>query len=192
MKLADLTEYAKISERNFLERIIVHTFLGSTKNLAFPPHHAFYDAFNRKIEQLVAAGVIDHIRDTFDLPKPRPPKLTPETFKVMSLEHLKAGFVVWLVSLFFPSIAFMAEWIMTLKNFIIFKIIYANFIKTLIKNMRNRDRKLQKDLKKIREIKQNKMKEVDLNDATVQAEKELIKFFDEIDSINDDSETIEL
>lgn len=201
LSLPNLKKYLKWSKNKLMERIMEHKVSGSTKKLVFPRHHRFFDAFNRKIDQLVTAGIVEHLAKSFEheiIPKSLF-KIKRENYQAMSLAHLEAGFVVWLVSLLFPTTAFIIEWIMTLKEFIVFKCCYKLYMKIVLKNIRKRDRKMQKILRKLRKAKVNsaencmlqietenndtKTTEIDFRDEVVTDTIKIVKKVDTIQSI---------
>jgi hypothetical protein len=149
------------SSGKILKRIIKEDILDTPKTLVFPRNHRFFEAFNQKIERIVPSGIIvDHFNDDIyrNLINPKQFKhlyLDQET--PMALEHLEAGFVVWLVSLVFPIIAFIGEWIARFMDFIVFRSVFTAYIKSLERNVRNRDRKLQKFLMKMEKVKQESL-----------------------------------
>lgn len=173
-----------------MERIIELKTFGSTKKLTFSHNHAFFNAFNRKIEQLVTAGIINHWTEVFEaLVDPKDLiRLKPENYQKMSLKHLEAGFVVWLLSLLFPIAAFIIEWIMTWKDFIIFKYIFKFYMKHLEESCSSRDRKMQTILRRIRNAKQNLRESCEFKFESVSSkpeemqEKNHLKYISEIKS----------
>lgn len=75
--------------------------------------------------------------------------LTLDSVKPMSMEHLQAGFIVWLVSLLFPIFTFFGEWIIVSR----IKFLAAS-IKKAERKEKQRKRKLQEKLVKIEKDKQ--------------------------------------
>jgi hypothetical protein len=108
----------KKTKGRILQRVIQEKDLSRTKTLVFEHNHPFYKIFEEKIQQMVTGGILKHTinnyKDSINAIRLTHSKLNVET--PMSLEHLEAGFVVWLVSLMFPIIAFMIEWFVHLKK----------------------------------------------------------------------------
>jgi hypothetical protein len=131
-----------------LKRIFKQSVMGSRKVFIFPQHHRFYETFDRKIVQLVTAGIINHLASEFKdvINTKRFSRLKSEEVEPMSLEHLEAGFVIWLVSMIFPIVAFAFEWVVTFKSFIVFERIFEEFIKSLENNARNRNKNMTETL----------------------------------------------
>lgn len=89
--------------------------------LFFPPHHLFYDAFDKKMQQLVESDLIEyHVRRCFEKINPKRYEKYKEPFKILTIGELEAGFVVSLVPLLLSLIVFCLEWLPTLKNLIVF------------------------------------------------------------------------
>lgn len=150
-----LSDYILGSSGEVLKRIIKETTIGSSKLLVMPHNHRFFEIFNEKIEQTIPYGLIDHFskdnKDLFNQKGFAPSKL--ENFKPMNLEHLEAGFVVWMITLMFSISIFVSEWIVklivNLKCFIVFRYIFSNYLGKLEDDSRTRDQTIQKNLLKI-------------------------------------------
>lgn len=135
-----------------LKRIIKENVLGSTKMIVFPRNHHFYESFNKNIERLVTAGIINYFGDDYKdlISVKRFSHLKLSKVKPMNLKHLEAGFVVWLMSLIVPVAAFIVEWIIRFKDFIVFRSVFTAFTKLKEENVRNRDRNIQTFMKKLK------------------------------------------
>jgi hypothetical protein len=130
-----LSGFIKSSKGKLLERIMTYNYFGTLKAFNFPRNHRFYEVFDRKIQQIVTAGIIDHFADDFKnlFNKKQFSHLHLEVVEPMNTEHLKAAFAVWLVSLCFPAAAFIAEWIL--------KFLKVLKLKLKTRNKRRTDRK---------------------------------------------------
>lgn len=97
----------------------------------FPRNHQFYDTFDKKLKQLFTAGLIIHYEsDHFKcLNEKRYKHLHPEGPKVLTFDNLKAGFVIWLVSICLAIAAFVIECIIWMKDFLALKFILEAFYK---------------------------------------------------------------
>jgi hypothetical protein len=120
-----LSDYLGNSSGQILKRIITDTMFGSSKLLVMPHNHRFFEIFYEKTKQIIPYGLIDHFnKDTKDAFNPkRFAQPSIENFKPMTLEHLEAGFVVWIITLMVPIAVFIFEWIVNLKPFIVFRCI---------------------------------------------------------------------
>lgn len=139
------------SKGKLLQRIIRESSLAATKTLIFYRNHRFYESFNEKIQQLVSAGIIDHLGGyDKDLVNPkRFAKLNLDQVQPMNLQHLEAGFVIWMISLMIPVTVFIFEWIIRFKDFIVFRFIFVAYIKTLERDLQNRHLEVQKKIESI-------------------------------------------
>lgn len=176
-------------------RIIKEILPGVTKTLTFPRNHRFFEIFDEKIQKMVTAGIINHFaeEDYKNLLNAKNfSKSKLDEVKPLNLEHLEAGFVVWLVTLVFPIVAFIMEWIVTLKNLIVFKYIYLTFIKAVEKNAEKRGRKIflmeiELAKKKLFEVSENNQIEIKcVNDVLSQTEKTQIEENSEIKENNNE------
>lgn len=124
-------------------RIIKESFITFSCGLETPRNHMLFNIFDLKMQQLLAAGIIQllmkkHERlDPESFKKPQLltkeylrdvyPKLYPKGPKVLTMEHLEAGFVVWMASLLLASITFMLEWINRMADILVIKFILTAF-----------------------------------------------------------------
>lgn len=112
-----------IGKRFLREELYVQMFCFKMKN------DFVVDVINEKIQQLVEGGLIEYFdRETNKF-------LRPETYQhllydgpeVLTMEHLEAGFVVWLVSVFIAICAFIGEWIVQLFGYFMIKTVINSF-----------------------------------------------------------------
>lgn len=95
--------------------------------MSFPLFHRFIEVFDEKLQQLFTGGIIDIHSEIW---------VKPENFKnykhfyshleepqILTLEHLEAGFVVWLISISFAVFSFMLEWLITFCEFLLIKFV---------------------------------------------------------------------
>jgi hypothetical protein len=112
-----LSDYIMKSSGQILKRMIKDAMIGSSKLLVMPHNHRFFDIFNEKIEETIPYGLIDHFskddKDSFNQKGFAPSSI--ENFKPMTLEHLEAGFVVWIITVMVPIAAFVFEWVVKFK-----------------------------------------------------------------------------
>lgn len=83
------------------------------------------EIFDEKIERLLEAGLIDYFNSDYleqiKINSKRYEHFHPEGPEVLSLEHLRAGFAIWLGSIIFAMLSFVGEWVVRLKDFLIFR-----------------------------------------------------------------------
>lgn len=100
-----------ISKGKLLDRILKQRLYLMMSGLLFPVNHKLFESFDKKLQQLMTGGIIDHYREfyqEYSSPK-RYAHLYPVKPKVLSLQVLEAGFVVWLVSLLSSLLVFILE-----------------------------------------------------------------------------------
>lgn len=134
----------KFSKGEILKRIIRKPFITESCGLSMMSNNKLFDVLDLKIQQLVAAGIIDyHLNVNKKLLDPnyyKKPKLLtreylekiyvksfPEGPQVLTLEHLEAGFVVWLCCSSLALLTFVCEWILLLKDCLLIKYILSAF-----------------------------------------------------------------
>lgn len=105
--------------KQFIEDRIALQMFG----MSFSKNHKFYETFDRKLQEIFEAGVVGrHIRTHEDYANTkRYAHLYQRGPKVLTLEHLEAGFVICLVPLSFAIIAFIFEWIIKIVEYTISK-----------------------------------------------------------------------
>lgn len=96
-----------------MERLLPESLLTEMTSMAFPPFHRFYDILNLKIQQLFVCGIVQ--RETqwnkFGFNKLMDLSFDLEGPKVLTMQDMQSGFLVWLVSVSFAFVAFLLEWI---------------------------------------------------------------------------------
>jgi hypothetical protein len=175
LPMDNLTDLIGQSKGKILKRILKDPSTTQFKGMVFPLNHRFLEIFEHQIKRFLTAGILNIERN--DLYEKVNPKrflhMTVDEVQPMNLEHLEAAFVVWLISMIFPVVAFIVEWIimlvLRLKDFIVFKYVFEIYIKSLEENSRIRNIKMQEtylEIKKkslfkkyaIKVIKQNQEK----------------------------------
>lgn len=88
----------------------------------------FADVFDRKLQQYIEADLVDYnCRQNKEDNNPKRFKEYKEPFAVLTLRELEAGFVVCLVPLLLTLVVFGVEWIITLKNLVVFLFIFEKY-----------------------------------------------------------------
>lgn len=96
----------------------------------FESHHFLFTVFNQKLQQYIDGGLVGF--NVANLKEVTNPKLytmytNNEPFAILTLEELEAGFVVSLAPLILSILVFGIEWISTLKDLIVFLIIFKKY-----------------------------------------------------------------
>lgn len=98
------------------------------KMMALPRDNHYFEIFNKKILQLVEAGLFDqYSKDWMNSRDLKKNEEFAEPFKILTLGELEAGFVVCMVPLLFSAIAFCLEWMVALKDLLVFQFIFHAF-----------------------------------------------------------------
>lgn len=118
----------KHSEGAFNTRI---RFLKETEKnwaLDFPPVHRFMQPFNKKIQQLFTAG-IPNFHKKIDWIYSNPKRYArfqhldkPQT---LTMEHLSAGFIIWILCVSLGPLGFLLEWMTKVREYLIAKYIFV-------------------------------------------------------------------
>lgn len=120
-----------INESNglFQRRLLKEIILTDRCGICFPIHHRLFTIFNRKIQQLIEGGIVDLLKEEAlkYLNPNRYKHLFTQEPEVLSMRHLEAGFVIWLISVCFACLVFALEWLITFKEYLIFKCLLKAF-----------------------------------------------------------------
>lgn len=124
----------------FLKRIFDERLYGEMFGLKLTYFHYLYEVLDRKLQQMFVGGIIEHYNSEYYdyLNIKRYEHLHPSGPQILTLEHLRAGFVVWLVSVIFAILTFGWEWIMVLFDYVISRFIFEAYFEFLNSEMRRK------------------------------------------------------
>lgn len=140
-----LKVHAHDSRGEIIKRILKEPFITEFCGMEMLRNHKLFDAFDLKTQQLFVSGIIDYHaafdREHSKLNYYKPPKLFtkeylentyPKSFpeegpNVLTLEHLEAGFVIWITCLCLTLTVLLCEWLFILKEFILLRHIFGSF-----------------------------------------------------------------
>lgn len=108
--------------------------------MLFERNHYLFEEFDRKFEQMFNAGLINYYAENFfkSMNQKRYKHLYRDSDpQVLSLKHLEAGLVIWLVSISFAIIAFTIEWISRLLDYLMINYILSVFFNVISLNTVN-------------------------------------------------------
>lgn len=91
---------------------------------AFPRNHFLFEVFDRKLQQYIEGDLINYNTREWQESINRKTFQHKEPFAVLTFGELEAGFVVCLVPLILSGFVFCIEWLITLKNLLVFIIIF--------------------------------------------------------------------
>lgn len=110
----------RVSEKTEAPKLLDSRYMLLPEVLLFKQGHCMYEVFDKKIQQLLEAHLIDYYIEKYNeevnlkrLEKHDPP------FKVLTLGELEAGFVISTAPLVLSIVAFCLEWLVTLKNLLV-------------------------------------------------------------------------
>lgn len=137
---SDILKFLAIATNGtFLKRMLKHQIYFNFVSQQVIDNPLF-ETFDEKFQQLVTGGLIDfYDRDYMEYTKPeRYAHLQDEGPKVLTLQHLEAGFVVSFVPLVFAILAFVYEWITRIVDFFVFKYTLRKFYDMQATELRRR------------------------------------------------------
>lgn len=101
------------SNGSLIKRLLRDRLFHQNGGIELPRNHKLFNIVDRKLQQLYVGGIINHYDEKYA--RGMDPKvyehLNHQGAQVLTLKHLEAGFVIWLVSLTFAFVAFLGEWI---------------------------------------------------------------------------------
>lgn len=125
--------YSQLTEGLVLKRVLYKDRLDLAMiGMIFPRNHRLYEIFDRKFQQMFVGGLVDRYVSVYTrgLDAKMYAHLYEPVPQMLTLEHLEAGFVVWLVSLSLGIFAFGCEWLTRIFNGYIFALILKKFNET--------------------------------------------------------------
>lgn len=109
-------------------RLIQNRFIFGCRGLLFPANHFLFEIFDRKLQQYVEADLISYnILQWNDEDNPEKHVVQMEPFAILTLCQLEAGFVICLASLLLSFLVFCIEWMMNMKDLMIFHFIFKSY-----------------------------------------------------------------
>lgn len=97
---------------------------------SLPRRHFLFEVFNQKLEQLFEAHFIRYYLQNDDTKAYfEKVKKLELPFKVLTLGELEAGFVVSTTPLIFSVLVFCMEWIIAMKDLLVFKTIFEVYFR---------------------------------------------------------------
>lgn len=127
------TEIYKNVVRNNLDRTRQPKLLATRYNLesfafVFPQRYFLFETFDRKLQQYLEADLINfYLRPMRAQNNPKKYEKYAESFAVLTLMELEAGFVICIVPLALSLFVFVIEWISTLKNLAVCLFIFETY-----------------------------------------------------------------
>lgn len=95
--------------------LLPENFAHEARALMVYKSHMIYPCFKAKHDQLIESGFVSHWKQAFDVNVPK--KVNGPL--VLTMEHLKAGFLVWVYSIMLSVVVFVLE------------LIHSNYLKLL-------------------------------------------------------------
>lgn len=118
-KFGDFTEPPKVLPDRFMLDISA---------LVFQPNHMFYEVVDETMQRLAQNGVTEyHVKTCYEKFKPERFRKKEESYKILTLSELEAGFVVSLVPLILSFLVFCIEWLPSIKNIVMVGHIFKAF-----------------------------------------------------------------
>lgn len=115
--------YVMWSHGKILERLLPERLFLEMSSMGFPRNHQFFEVFNKKLEQMMSGGLIDHYTSGYkDYLNPKKyAHLNESSPAVMKLNRRESCFVFWFVSTSFALFGFTLEWFVKLKEYLIMR-----------------------------------------------------------------------
>lgn len=132
--------------RSKAPKLLTERYMLQQDVLFFPQRHFLFEVFDRKIQQLSEAGLIDYyVEKVNEGWNPKKLEQHKKPFKVLTLGELEAGFMVSIAPLALSLLVFCIEWIVAMKDLLVFHFTFEAYF-TLKKCEQDR----QSELKKIK------------------------------------------
>lgn len=121
--------YYIINKQKKIPKMLAGRFMLNMRVVGIAVNNKLLKTFDRKLQQLFEADLINYYMRDFEIvvDRAKTDNSPQEPFKVLTFEELEAGFVVCFVPLLFSIVVFMIEWIITLKNLLVFRSIFEAY-----------------------------------------------------------------
>lgn len=120
------------SDGQLLKRTWQNPVSTNLYGMAFRRNHKLFEIFNEKCQQLFEGGFFENYVQDYrndKNPKRYEKFAEPEGPKILTMKHLEAGFMVWIVSVMFSIFVFMCEWHVRLRGYLVFKYVISAYQK---------------------------------------------------------------
>lgn len=123
----ELIEAAVETKGKILKRVLPMRLGLDMRSMIFTKCHKLFWIIDEKIQEFVTGGLIEHYNKEFyeALDPKRYDHLYAKGPKVLTLDHLEAGFVIWLVSICFTIVVFACEWLNRVKDYLIVRAVIS-------------------------------------------------------------------
>lgn len=139
-----MVELAIFTKGLIFNRILKESLITEFCGMMIPRNHKLYNVLDHKTKQMFEAGIINHYIDFFkkfldpnfykSLRRVTPKylevphvKLYKEGPQILTLEHLEAGFVIWLAALSIAVGVYALEWLPRFKDYLIIELVLKAF-----------------------------------------------------------------
>lgn len=119
-----------VYHKDFIENLKKEEFAASLCGLKFPRHHPLFEIYDQKLQQIFSGQFLYERRELFNQQWTQWRLRTIDTPKVLNMKMLEPGFVIWTLSLLLAVAAFIFEWLVTLKDFLVMQYILEAFYTT--------------------------------------------------------------
>lgn len=126
-----LTKLLKETAGKFNERMRLRSIDDDAWYFEFINHHRLIESFNKKLQQLVTAGIIDfHFSHEYrNISMDHYAHLFKVEPQILTITDLEAGFAIWIVCCSLGPIAFLIEWMIRIKEYFVTKYVLEAFFK---------------------------------------------------------------
>lgn len=116
--------------RSLPPKLLKERLMLECRALKFKYFHWLYEIFDRKLQQYIEADLINYNTRKWDEDSnPKKYEEYKELFAILTLGELEAGFVVCLVPFICSILVFTFEWLPTLKEIVVFLVIFKEYFK---------------------------------------------------------------
>lgn len=113
-------------------------YMLESRGFLFGAHQFLFEIFDRKLQQYFEAGLINF--NNWEWEKDNIPRKLVDNkkpFAILTLSELEAGFVICLIPFVLSIFVFGLEWMRTLKDLIVFQLIFKTYFAVKIDEQRN-------------------------------------------------------
>lgn len=125
----EIFAYYIINKQKKIPKMLADRFMLNMRVVGIAVNNKLLKPFDKKLQQLFEADLINYYMRDFEIvvEKAKTDRNLQEPFKVLTFDELEAGFVVCFMPLLFSIIIFINEWIITMKDLLVFRSILRAF-----------------------------------------------------------------
>lgn len=170
-------------------KLLKDCYMLESRALVFGPNHYFFEIFDQKLQQYIEGDFINfNNRKWMEENNPKRQDENKKPFAVLTLDELEAGFVACIAPFVLSILVFVLEWIRTLKDIMIFFMIFKTLFEVKDLEQINHNSKMKINVARWQKLSQKKkMEKIEFQDglgSAVRHDQENSKFIEDFETVS--------